>query len=739
MKEEISSLSEELKNQDDLYNTQLNTINKINGKLKDNQFAQSQNSKNIQLINSKLEDTKKNANTAKDEVTDLLNQKASVLDGSVSGVKEKVDKCSDAIKKFGKRISSLIASALVFNVISKYLNNLKSKFGQLLNANDQFSSSLNQIKANLMTAFTPIYNSALPAINSLMTALSKLTGTLAIFVNGLFGKSITEATNDAKKLNKTLNKTADSVNEASGGLGSFDKLEVIGNDSSSNSSSSTSGSDSEIDFSGELQYSQRLLNILNTIKEKLSPIFEDLKEFYDEHGPIATAILTIGTAFGGWLVLKFIFSLFTKGKKAVSGLSADFTDFFSELGKATEIIALLGGLALVIESITDLIDAFSASELSVSEFAGLLITTLASITLAFEGLMVVMTALNPSWQSIAGAAVIFAGLAIVMESCADLITAFGESGLELNDIMGIMGTILVTIIALMTSITVLGPLMTAGLGPFLVVVAGISAILLVMATTLPTILDSAADFIERTAPSLCDVLDVIGTKINDMIYSIGTVMPPIIESIGNLYTKVFSGIGNVIKSAGSSISDVLNSTGKLVVTILQSIINFINDMGPAMNNFTDNAISAVTKLVNFMISAIEYLVNTLVVGGVNKIINGINAIGDKVGFTLPTISNMSIPRFVPKLAKGAVLPPRQEFLAVVGDQKHGTNIEAPLKTIEDALENVLNRRELSSEEKEIILKNWSIILQLGSKTARKFVIDEIRAEEKATGLELLLN
>lgn len=46
----------------------------------------------------------------------------------------------------------------------------------------------------------------------------------------------------------------------------------------------------------------------------------------------------------------------------------------------------------------------------------------------------------------------------------------------------------------------------------------------------------------------------------------------------------------------------------------------------------------------------------------------------------------------PHLAHGAVIPPNREFLAVLGDQKHGTNIEAPLSTIEGALENVLARR-----------------------------------------------
>ena len=44
---------------------------------------------------------------------------------------------------------------------------------------------------------------------------------------------------------------------------------------------------------------------------------------------------------------------------------------------------------------------------------------------------------------------------------------------------------------------------------------------------------------------------------------------------------------------------------------------------------------------------------------------------------------------IPLLASGAVLPANKPFLAMVGDQKHGTNIEAPLATIEQAVANVM--------------------------------------------------
>lgn len=40
---------------------------------------------------------------------------------------------------------------------------------------------------------------------------------------------------------------------------------------------------------------------------------------------------------------------------------------------------------------------------------------------------------------------------------------------------------------------------------------------------------------------------------------------------------------------------------------------------------------------------------------------------------------------IPALARGAVIPPNREFLAILGDQKSGTNIEAPASEIEAAV------------------------------------------------------
>ena len=45
----------------------------------------------------------------------------------------------------------------------------------------------------------------------------------------------------------------------------------------------------------------------------------------------------------------------------------------------------------------------------------------------------------------------------------------------------------------------------------------------------------------------------------------------------------------------------------------------------------------------------------------------------------------------PGLAEGAVLEPNRPFLAVVGDQTRGTNVEAPLDTIRQAVREELDQ------------------------------------------------
>ena len=93
------------------------------------------------------------------------------------------------------------------------------------------------------------------------------------------------------------------------------------------------------------------------------------------------------------------------------------------------------------------------------------------------------------------------------------------------------------------------------------------------------------------------------------------------------------------------------------------------------------------SIVNKLISGINRVVKTPFDGLNNAIkkIKNVEVLGLKPFSGLSTVSVPSIPY----LAKGAVLPANKPFMAVVGDQRHGTNVEAPLTTIQEAVATVM--------------------------------------------------
>ena len=78
---------------------------------------------------------------------------------------------------------------------------------------------------------------------------------------------------------------------------------------------------------------------------------------------------------------------------------------------------------------------------------------------------------------------------------------------------------------------------------------------------------------------------------------------------------------------------------------------------------------------NVVISQINDRLNTL---KQNKFISGVKP-----------LSPVSMPARRYFLAKGGVIPPNHKFLAMLGDQTQGTNIETPLSTMVEAFEMAL--------------------------------------------------
>ena len=236
----------------------------------------------IEYLENNLQESVKEAEELSDNIEESTKKDFSRLTSGIKGfadtlakgvggsVSKHFDTLNSKIDKFKNKMTRLALTAMVFRLLRSSLTSLSNGITGMLKSNETFASSLNQIKANLMTAFAPIYNFILPAINALMNAISVVTGTIAQFTSSLFGKSLDESKAMAKSLDnqaKSYGKVAKAKKEVEERTASFDKLEVISEDSSS---SGGGAGDSGIDFSGATQSSEELLGFLNQIKDLIS-------------------------------------------------------------------------------------------------------------------------------------------------------------------------------------------------------------------------------------------------------------------------------------------------------------------------------------------------------------------------------------------------------------------------------------------------------------------------------------
>jgi hypothetical protein len=158
--------------------------------------------------------------------------------------------------------------------------------------------------------------------------------------------------------------------------------------------------------------------------------------------------------------------------------------------------------------------------------------------------------------------------------------------------------------------------------------------------------------------------------------------------------------------------------------------NFWINLWEVIKSAAKSAWEFLKKIINGIIDGLNKLIRGIV-SAINTIIRGINSIkidipewlgGGSIGFNIKELPLTQIPR----LAQGAVIPPNKEFLAMLGDQKHGTNIEAPLDTIKQALAEVLAEVGGGGSREPIVL-------EVNGRTLAKVVWDEQEKRYKQTG------
>ena len=100
-----------------------------------------------------------------------------------------------------------------------------------------------------------------------------------------------------------------------------------------------------------------------------------------------------------------------------------------------------------------------------------------------------------------------------------------------------------------------------------------------------------------------------------------------------------------------------------------------------------------------------------------------------LGISAGSYQLLRIPN-IPLLAQGAVIPPNREFLAVLGDQKSGTNIETPLATMVQAFKQAMN------ETGGMGGRQITVVMQLDHRELGRAVYNLNNEETQRVGVKL---
>ena len=184
-----------------------------------------------------------------------------------------------------------------------------------------------------------------------------------------------------------------------------------------------------------------------------------------------------------------------------------------------------------------------------------------------------------------------------------------------------------------------------------------------------------------------------GTSIGTIFYGISTIIQtvwgaisPVLKALRDQFSATFAGIGQV---ATQIFGAILNGLAGLI-EFLAGI--FTSDWQRAWNGlllFLKSIVNSLIGMLNLLLVKLTSCLNSvvgLVAAMKFTVPKWVPGIGGQT-FSIP-MRTFQAPQ-IPYLARGAVLPANRPFLAMVGDQKHGTNIEAPLATIQEAVSVVM--------------------------------------------------
>ena len=563
---------------------------------------------------------------------------------------ERINAASKAMQRFGSRMREIVSGALLFNIISSGLSALVRWMGSALQSTDAFGQALRNLQGAASVAAAPLIdalgNALAYVINLLATALSYL----ARFISMLTGKSLSAMKSSAKAMNSygaAAGSAAKETEKATRSLAGFDeitRLDAPQEESSGGGGGGAAGPNYDfVDGTGA-----GFSSLLDTVKRfwaqftaALAPSVAAWGAAWDQIRSTAMAVWPQiqAAASGLWTNALQPLLTYLAGTWAPGIINA-FSQAFAPI---------VGG------AISTGIQVFANwftwdCQLATDAINNLLVPALDLVLVIWQGLM---TGIQAAWAQY--------GQPLMN----GVVAAF-------QNIQALFSTLYYTIIE-----------------P-------------ILSRLIQLLQDLWNQHLQQLWNDVVAMLWALGAAVLDLWNNIlAPVINWLVATFGPLFADVFNAAAGAVQTAVGFMTDVID----IAVTVFRGILDFLSavfrgDWNAAWNAIASTVSSVWDRIGNTIKSAVNGIIGFIngmvqaIVNGLNMAIQALNHIsidlpewlgGGHFGFNIGAITAPQIPY----LAQGAVIPPNREFMAVLGDQSHGTNVEAPLATIQQAVAAVM--------------------------------------------------
>lgn len=562
-----------------------------------------------------------------------------------------INTASKAMSRFGGRMREIVSGALLFNIISSGLSALVGWIGSALQSTSAFGQALRNLQGAASVAAAPLIDALGNALAYVINLLATAMSYLARFISMLTGKSLSAMKTSAKAMNSygsAAGNAAKETEKATRSLAGFDEITRLDapQEGTSGGGSSAGPNYDFVDqtgagFSGLLDM---VKSFWDTFKAALSPSIAAWSAAWEQIKATALAVWPQiqAAASGLWTnalqpLLGYLVGTWAPG--IINAFSQAFAPIFGDV------------LSTYIQIAADWF----------SWWCGIVTDAINNI-------------LRPALEVL---------LQIWQDMMAGIQNAWNTYGQPIMD--GVVA-------AFRNLETIFSTLYYTVVEPIL--------------SNLIDLLQKLWN--EHLKQLWDDLLLLFGSVQNTILTFWNSVLSPLINwliaSFGPVFSDVFNAVAGLVETAIGLMADAID----IILVVLRGLLDFLSavfrgDWGAAWNAIADTALavwdriksgikSAVNGIIGFINGMIQAAVN-----GLNRVIDAINTLsfdvpdwvpgigGSTLGFNFGTITAPQIPY----LAQGAVIPPNREFMAVLGDQSHGTNVEAPLATIQQAVASVM--------------------------------------------------